>query len=539
MASVVMTRPKLGRFSPVSLAGNRTLLVIYITSFVFGFTAIAHESNLGATASLLVGDSATQYSRVIGVTMLGLAFGFLAGLKIKDRLIDHFLTMEISLTVLSGFSALLAFTAYTRLPLDYILFIYLMAFAMAALVGLEDGLVVRIAEMEENEIRRSLGVTFLMANVGGGLAGFYYGPHLFPTFGPVGTAVVLGIVDAVMVLFNLLYFRRQVTLARLKIVLIIAIGAGLLVTHLNAVPIHQYLNQSLFEDKIVRSWTNEYGSKNLTCWKENCKLYINGQLQFASKDEYMYHELLVAPALTTAEERINKPLRVLIAGGGDGLALREVLKYNVEHVTLVDLDPQMTQEVALEEPVVSYNQGSLLDPRVKVVNQDAFTWMMDTEEVFDVVILDLVDPVMDGPAKLYTLELYHRILGEMPGQGILSAYGIVVTQSVSPWDTPKTFWTIHSTLDEAAAYVTPYHYYIPSFGDWGFNMASHQPLPTQEMAIVSSTNQWLTTELWNASLVFDARALEVRGSIESRGVVSTIEHPEVLVYLKEEASWDN
>ena len=537
-----LRQTELGRF-----LSTPSILVILLSSLVFGFTAIAHENNLAASASILGGSTASRYSLIIGLTLGGLGFGGLIQAKFgADRLVDQFINAEILLTLVSGFSGLLAFLSFSRLPFDYMPAIYVLAFLIATLVGIEDAVLIRLAAVEGGELRLAIGLTLFMAHVGGMTAGFYYGTSLLPDHGPITVALILGLADAAMVLINLVFFWRRLALRIVKFAVLAATTAGLIWALVQATPINRYLNQTLYEARIEKQWSNEYGTKTLTCWRDDCSLYINGNLQFASKDEYMYHELLVAPAMSLAEARTNRPLNVMIAGGGDGLAAREVLKYDVDRLVVVDLDPQMTGEVAMERPVVDYNQQSLSDPRVEVITADAFTWItrdstawMAEQAVpyFDVIVMDLVDPSLEA-AKLYNVEVYQRCFGERQGEGLLATGGVLVTQSVSPFHTPRTFWTIHTTLRAAAPYVTPYRYAIPSFGDWGLTLASDRPFEAAEVPILEAKNRWLNQELWLASLAFSTEERTLGEELWRNGEISSIAHPRVLIYLKEEARWN-
>jgi spermidine synthase len=158
--------------------------------------------------------------------------------------------------------------------------------------------------------------------------------------------------------------------------------------------------------------------------------------------------------------------RVLVIGGGDGLALREILKYrNIEHVTLVDLDPAMTTLFSRSEPLRALNHGSLTDQRVTVVNADAAQWLEQNQDNFDAIIVDLPDPSNFGLGKLYSVPMY-RLMSRH-----LAEKGYAVVQSTSPYYAPRSFWDIDATLREAGLHTWPYHTYVPSFGEWGFILA--------------------------------------------------------------------
>jgi spermidine synthase len=221
----------------------------------------------------------------------------------------------------------------------------------------------------------------------------------------------------------------------------------------------------LFGDEIVYATSTPYQRLVITRWKDDTRLYINGNLQFSSRDEYRYHEALVHPVM----EKLPWARRVLVLGGGDGLALREILRYpNVQAVTLVDLDPAMTSAFKARAELVALNQKSLSDPRVKIVNADAAQWLEHTTEMFDAVIVDFPDPSSFALGKLYSVPFYGMVRHHM------AAHGLMVVQSTSPFFAPHAFWTVDATLREVGLRTYPYHAYVPSFGEWGFIIASPQ-----------------------------------------------------------------
>jgi spermidine synthase len=192
------------------------------------------------------------------------------------------------------------------------------------------------------------------------------------------------------------------------------------------------------------------------------RLFLNGNLQFHSRDEYRYHEALVHPAMAAH----GAPKRVLILGGGDGMAAREVLKYaSVESVTLVDLDAGMTSLFSTSPDLLALNKGSLVDPRVRVINADAGKWLEQSTERFDFAIADFPDPSNYSLGKLYTVSFY-RLLKRH-----LAESGLAVIQSTSPYNARRAYWSVEASLREAGWRTWPYHALVPSFGEWGFILA--------------------------------------------------------------------
>jgi spermidine synthase len=229
---------------------------------------------------------------------------------------------------------------------------------------------------------------------------------------------------------------------------------------------------------IIYATSSSYQRIVITKGQGGFQLYLNGNLQFNSTDEYRYHEALVHPALSTAKS----PRRVLVLGGGDGLAVREILKHStVDSVTLVDLDPEMTSLPERFAPLAKLNGNSLADPRVHVVNQDAFLWVQEPGTTFDAAIVDFPDPGTFSIGKLYTTRFF-RLLKSRIAPG-----GAVAVQCTSPLVAPHAYWCIIRTLEAAGFRVHPYHVTVPAFGIWGFALATPQPssVPTEISAEVA------------------------------------------------------
>jgi spermidine synthase len=204
------------------------------------------------------------------------------------------------------------------------------------------------------------------------------------------------------------------------------------------------------------------------------RLYLNGQLQFSSLDERIYHEAFVHIPFALTNEKD----RILILGGGDGLALREVLKYReVKHVDLVDIDEKVLYAAKQVQPLVRLNEDALSDKRVKVHAKDALTFINKSRKKYNVIIVDFPDPTDETLAKLYTVEVFQTI------NQLLSDQGVLVCQSNSPEETPVVYWSIGKTMEQAGFETTGYHTIVPSFGDWGFQLGTKQPLPAQPAQI--------------------------------------------------------
>jgi spermidine synthase len=219
---------------------------------------------------------------------------------------------------------------------------------------------------------------------------------------------------------------------------------------------------NLYADEVIFARDSRYQRIVLTSWKDDLRLFLNSHLQFSSRDEYRYHEALVHPGLAA----LPGARRVLVLGGGDGLAVREILRYpGVTQVTLVDLDPEMTRLFSTHPLLSRLNGGALRSPRVRVVNADAFVWLDEHPDVFDFVVVDFPDPSNYAVGKLYTTAFY-RLLAKH-----VSRDGLFVVQSTSPLFARRSYWSIVATVQAAGLRTWPYHVYVPSFGEWGFVLA--------------------------------------------------------------------
>jgi spermidine synthase len=285
---------------------------------------------------------------------------------------------------------------------------------------------------------------------------------LVPYLGLARAALLLGIVNALVGLWSIHLFRDALgspRVLRAAAVAVLAVLGGGMAT---ADRVVRAAETDVFADEVVFARNTRFQRIVLTAWKDDLRLWLNGHLQFSSRDEYRYHEALVHPGLAA----LPGARRVLVLGGGDGMAVREVLRYpGVREVVLVDLDPEMTRLFATHGTLTALNGDALNSPRVRVVNADAFVWLEETDEVFDFVVSDLPDPNNYAIGKLYTTAFYRML------QRRVSTDGMIVVQSTSPMFARSAYWSIVRTVGEAGWKTYPYHAYVPSFGEWGYVLA--------------------------------------------------------------------
>jgi spermidine synthase len=223
-------------------------------------------------------------------------------------------------------------------------------------------------------------------------------------------------------------------------------------------------DNQLYADEVIFERNTRYQRIVVTKWKDDLRLFLNSHLQFSSRDEYRYHEALVHPGMSS----LPNARRALVLGGGDGLAVRELLKYpNLESITLIDLDREMTRMFTDHPLLAPLNEYSFQNPRVHVVNDDAFSWLDRNPGSWDFIVVDFPDPTNYSLGKLYTSAFYRLLRHHV------SASGLVVVQSTSPMFSRQSYWCIVDTMKDAGFHTWPYHVYVPSFGEWGFTLGGN------------------------------------------------------------------
>jgi spermidine synthase len=365
--------------------------------------------------------------------------------------------------LIGGFSSSLLFVAFAYTE-AFRLVLYALVIVVGALVGLEIPLMMRILK-ERFELRDLVANVLTFDYLGALGASLLFPIVLVPKLGLVRSALLFGIVNAAVALWSTFLFADRLRSAAAQraacLVILLALGAGMLA----ADRVLDLADSALYADEVIFARNTRYQRIVLTKWKDDLRLFLSSHLQFSSRDEHRYHEALVHPGLSA----VPGARHVLVLGGGDGLAVREILKYpGLESVTLVDLDQEMTRLFSTHPILSKLNAHSLTAPRVKVINADAFPWLESNAEVYDFIVMDFPDPTNYSLGKLYTTAFY-RLMARHLSQG-----GLAVVQSTSPLFARQSFWCVVETLQQAGLRTYPYHAYVPSFGEWGFALAAHR-----------------------------------------------------------------
>ena len=505
---------------------TRALLAVVL---VIATTGLAYELTLGALASYYLGDTVTVFSLVVGAYLSALGLGAYLSRFVGERLGVVFVDVQLSVALVGGLSVLAAMTSYAFTAF-FPVFLLGLVLTLGTLVGVELPLLLRLLEQRlsfRELVAKALGVDY----VGALLGSIGFSLLLLPGVGLVRTSLLLGMLDALSAFASCVVLhgddpsttralgRRRIAAVGVFALLAVLFGFGSRLTDL--------ADAATFRGRVVHAETSRFQRIVLTEVGEHVELYLNGHLQFSSLDEARYHELLVHPAMSAAKARS----RVLIGGGGDGLALREVLRYpDVEHVTLVDLDQRMTELGRNQPRLARLNEHALESPRVSVENRDAFRRLRESRDTFDVVILDFPDPSSYAVGKLFSLELYRALAAR------LAPSGVAVVQATSPLFSRGSYWTVVHTLEAAGLSALPYHTFVPSFGEWGFVLATHHALPRPALGASECRRlrlRFLTPALLAESFAFPRDMTRIDTAInrlDNQALVSR--------YVKEWGRWD-
>ncbi len=521
------------------LLDDSLLIMIMATLACCG---LIYEYLLSHYSARILGSMETVIYAIIGIMIVSMGLGAFAAKKVKDAFLG-FVVLELTVAFIGcsatlfiasviGFSQTLPqLIADTyQIPVDALpqggilakiswlstQLPYLFAFVLGFLIGMEIPLIARIREAVYGyHLAHNTGTIYGADYIGAGVGAAIWVLcmlHLEISQAAALTATLNLLAGFVF----LLRFNK-----RCKYIKSLALGHVLLTSLI--VLVFQYgglwqkqMQNMLYLDKVVYQTQTPY--QNLVFTQRQLggglepiyNFYINGRLQFSSLDEQIYHEFLVHPAMQASARRDN----ILIIGGGDGLALREVLKWQPKTVTLIDLDPNLvalfktpekTLPAYLANKIKQLTKNSFNDKRVTVINNDAFIAidsLLQQKQRFDTIIVDLPDPSHPDLNKLYSVNFYYRL------NHLLAGDGAFVVQSTSPFHAKSAFISIAKTVQQARfSEVEQYHQNIPSFGEWGWTIATKAGAGArrriQELNDLAVATSWLTSPLLEAAFVFN------------------------------------
>lgn len=555
-------------------------LLLGICMFTTGGAGLVNEYVIATTTSFILGSSIVVFSLVIGV-MLG-AMGLAGWIqeRIGDKhLLEKFFAIEVLLALAGGFAPVGLFWVYGSMTEHFNLVLYGWTILIGLLIGLEIPVVMRIIDQLGVGLRINLKYVFGADYLGAMIFMLLWVFWLLPSFPITEISFMVASLNFVIACAAMIYFGVQGGFKHLKLTMLIAVlvAGALAYGYQHNREWSGILEQRFYDDPIVSEETTAYQHLVVTkavdgrCAPEY-RLYINGNTQFSSCDEMVYHDNLVAPVMHVADKHDT----VVILGGGDGLALRDVLTYSPRQVTLVDLDPEMVELAKTNQYLSVLNKGAFADARVLTppsngVSQDGglFTEIeMETGVVAtgsgqpevehvtdvrrmhidaakfletvpfkaDVIIVDLPDPNSVEISLLYSRGFYQELSKRLaPG-------GVTVVQSTSPVHAPEVYLEIGRTMAAAGLEVVPYHDNVPSFGEWGWwlgcvgkRCAEQLKQKIAQLEQFSVPTRYLTPERLRANLSFGlVNGVSFFDSSEST-VINTMTDP--TMFIRYEAAW--
>lgn len=492
--------------SPVSTLSSAQAGVLLFSILIVALCGIVYELIIGTVSSYLLGNSVYQFSLTIGFFMFAMGVGSWLSKFFDKEYIRNFVTIEVAIALVGGISSTLLFMAFPFARPLYELTMYTLILIIGALVGMEIPILTALLS-QKNEVRDSIANVMSLDYLGALIGSVAFPLLLLPSLGLVQSSFAIGLINILVATVNVVIFRKYLKSFQNLLLACITILVMLFIFIVYGTHITRFAEKQLYFDQIVYSEQTKYQKLVVTrsAATSDQRLYIDGHIQFSSRDEYRYHEYLVHPVLSIPGEIKN----VLILGGGDGLAVREILKHDeVEKIHLVDIDPEMLR-IASELPMLKrLNQDSMASEKLTTFAEDAFSFINKPGLMYDRVIIDMPDPHNEAINKLYSREFYTMIQRRMVPDGVL------VTQSSSPFFTRNVYWSIERTLSAVFDETSSYQASLPSFGIWGFHMARNQKGFPEQWTFDIETKS-LTARAMQAATIFGKDIAKLEAPVNS------------------------
>lgn len=496
---------------------RRERATLLISVLIISICALTYELIVATLTSYLLGNSVTQFSFTIGLFLFAMGLGALLSRRIVGNELRWFIIVEVLTGFFGGISAALLYVVYAGTNLSYYSIMIALIFAIGICIGLEIPLLMRIVA-GRGQLNEALADVLSLDYIGALIGSLSFPVIFLPLFGVTRTAFVMGFLNIGVAALNLHLFRHRLPPAHVRrLWLLVAVCGGvILLGTMFSFELTRLFEQQLYEDLIIYRHQSPYQRIIVTRNGFDMRLFLDGNLQFSSRDEYRYHEMLVHPVMSAARTHET----VLVLGGGDGLVARELLNYPaVERIVVVDLDPAITELAQTFPPLVEINEDALNDPRVTVINDDAFKYIEQSDSLYPVIIIDLPDPNNESLSKLYS-EQFYRLLYRR-----LTPDGAFITQAASPYFVREAFWSIAHTIDAAGFETLPLRTHIPSFGEWGFVIGT--PLRPPVVRLPDDINlRYLTADVLSAAQTFDPDTAEIDAE------VNTLDDPILVRYYE-------
>jgi spermidine synthase len=505
--------------------------ILKLCLFATGLSGIVAEYVLSTLATYFLGNSVLQWTMIVSIMLFSMGLGARITKVMDGNLLEKFIWIEIALSILASFVSLITYTVAT-----YTLYtgfaIYSLSVIIGLMIGMEIPLVIRINDQFET---LKVNVSSMMENdyYGSLLGGVFFAFIGLPFLGLTYTPFILGLVNfsVAVVLLSVLWkdlgqnVKKRLSSANVVVLVLIITGM------LSANNIIAHGEEMRYKDRVIFSEQTKYQKLVITQFKSDFWLFINGNQQLSTVDEIMYHEPLVHPIM----KLYPNPRDILILGGGDGCAAREILKYpEVEKITLVDLDPEMTK-LAMEHPVLSeINQRAMEHEKVTIINQDGYTFLEKNQNYYDIIIIDLPDPKTIELGRLYSYEFYKLCYKS------LRTNGLIITQAGSPYFASRAFKCIDRTMEEAGFATVPLHNQVITLGEWGWISGAKSLSKSQfkqglqNLDFKGISTKWINHEAMTLITSFGKDFTEdAKDSVE----INTIHNPVLFNYYMK-GDWD-
>lgn len=484
--------------------------MILVGTFIISFCGLIYELIISTVASYLIGSSVFHFSLTIGLFLFFMGVGSFFSQYITQDIEQKFIRVETFIGLFGGLSSTVLFLGFAYTDFFYVIYVLITAI-IGICTGLEIPLATRIIK-DQKTLSDALAQVLTFDYIGSLIGAILFPIVLLPYFGLSQTAVLIGGMNLLVATGFLLVFKHKSTAKELLLLLISILILS--TTFVYNQPLSTLIENHLYQDEVIYSDQTPYQKIVLTRFKDDLRLYLDGNLQFSTTDEHRYHETLVHTPLSY----IKNPEQVLIIGGGDGIAARELLKYSeVDHIQIVDLDPAITELSSTHALITNINNNSLSNSRVEIFNQDGFSYLEDASKLYDLILIDLPDPANYSVGKLYTKEFY-RLASKH-----LSKEGILITQASSPYYAREAFWAIENTLESVFLHTQPLNTNVPSFGHWGFVMARNQAFVNLDIDEEIET-LYFNIDTFEKSLFFDNDMSEIDTDISTLQSQSVVEY---------------
>ncbi|MEM1135924.1 MAG: polyamine aminopropyltransferase [Bacteroidota bacterium] len=516
--------------------------VLKAALFATGLSGIVAEYILSTLATYFLGNSVFQWTMILSMMLFSMGLGSRISKFMDEYLLEKFVLIEFALSILVSLSALLAYVVSIYASFNDKLYIYsfeldgiviyMMSILIGLLIGMEIPLVTRLNESYES-LRINISNVMEKDYYGSLLGGVFFAFIGLPILGLTYTPFILGGVNFLVAIG--LFFRFKELIDKRYLFSIYTGGALVLAIivsgFLFADSIINYGEQKRYKDKVVYQDQSKYQKIVVTQWKNYHWLYLNGNQQLSTFDEWLYHEPMVHPAMKLVPGAKN----ILILGGGDGCVAREVLKYpSVESIKLVDLDEKVT-ELGSKHPVfTTLNDNALNHEKVTVQNGDAYTYLQKTMDFYDAIIVDFPDPKTIEIGRLFSLEFYKLCYQH------LRPSGVIIVQSGSPYYASKAFYCIEKTIKAAGFNTIPLHNQVLTLGEWGWVLGS-KSIPENELKPLLRSfhfddidTRWITNDAMSLITSFGKGLIE----LDSASVEVNMIHNPVLPTYYRNGNWD-